>query len=172
MSGVQTPAKDKDAAASQVKQTKVLPAHYISILNLAMGVLILISGPAILAYTTKYYPTFNADVALVNSVIALVIIGVAYADYRNTKSGGAKPYYAIILFFLGIIMQLMYVSKYYSPPVYALHIIPIQDKASPFYIGDYHIRGYLEGLSFTGILIAIASLYEIAVIRITGKQHA
>lgn len=170
MPDTQTPAVSGSAGVPQA-QVKILPPRYISLLNLIIGVLILVSGLAILSYTTKYYPTFNGDVAAVNSVVALLIIAFAYVDYRNTRSGGGKPYYAILLFILGVIMQLLYVSQYYSPPVYALHIVPIQDKTSPFYIGDYHIRGYLEGLSYTGVLIAIASLYEIAALRIIGKQH-
>ena len=154
------------SAVAPPNQRKFINPKYFSYLYIAIGALVIVFGNAALANTSKYYPTFNGSDAGVLTVFGLLFIILGYLDYRNVKTGANKPYLAAILFFLGVIFMLLFVGQYDKPPLAPLEIIPIQTKTSAFYIGDYHVRNQLEGMSNLGIMVWLAALVEIVAFRV------
>jgi hypothetical protein len=153
------------SAGTTTPQQKWLPARYISMLYVAVGVIMLVFGLIIVGSTT-----FNVYVAAVNSIVALIIIALGFMDYKNTKSGKNSTMYAWIFVILGIIVQLMYVNQYYAPPLAPLEWVGVDIKGSVFYLADYHFQNYLDGESYFGLLMIIGALYEVLALRRAKTQ--
>lgn len=143
---------------------KLINPKYFSYLYLTMGLVILIFGNA-----AFYGNPFNAYDSAIFSAFGLLFLVLGYLDYRSVKAGASNIVYPIVIFILGVVFMLLFIGQYDAPPLAPLEIVPIQTKSSIFYIHNYVVRGYLEGMSTLGILYWIAALAEIAILRIRNS---
>lgn len=132
-----------------------------------VGILDLITIPIAMMYSYHY----NYLVVEVNSVIALIVIILAFADYYLKKKGNMTLALPILLLIFGIILFFLYPQAYSTPYImqYHLYIINTETYHQAFYVSNYHARDMLWGLSFGyGLFLISLMILEIYAIK---RQH-
>ncbi|MEM3261866.1 MAG: hypothetical protein QXW72_05755 [Conexivisphaerales archaeon] len=140
----------------------------LSIANIIIGILLLISVPIAMLESYNYYPhTYNFLDVGISSIIALIIIVVAVIDYASLRKGKGHIIWPVILFIFSFILMFQYIDPYDVPALetYHLYIIPVFISHTPYYV-SYHVYDMLFGISLGfGIFLFITSLWEIAQLR-------
>ncbi|MGC8600821.1 MAG: hypothetical protein ACP5LS_00050 [Thermoprotei archaeon] len=133
-------------------------------LSFAIGLLDLILIPIALTFGKQY----NYNVAVVNSVVAVIVIIIAFVDYLGKKKGSKGTALPAILFVFSLILIFMYPQTYDTPYIgtYHLYIIPTVYKGNPYYLSPWQVQNYVWSLSFAfGMMLFVTSLYEIYLIK-------
>jgi hypothetical protein len=146
-----------------------IPRKAIVALYIFVGLMLIIGVP-ISFYS---YPVINYDVIGVAVAFGLIIILVALWDWMGAKSmkRSLAPYVILIL---SIVSILLFSHTFDTPWIgtYHLYIIPIDiGGASNMWLipsskGEYAVQNMVAAISeFGGIMMLLASLYEISIVR-------
>ncbi len=133
-------------------------------LNIAIGAFDLILIPIALTLGK----TYNYYVATANSIVAILLIAVAYVDYASKKKGGKGTALPVVVFIFSLILLFLYPQTYDTPYIgtYHLYVLPTVYKGNPFYLSPYQVQNYVWSLSFAfGMMLFATSLYEIYLVR-------
>jgi hypothetical protein len=163
-----SPAAPQPSSAMMPEPKKQLSRRTLSVIDMLVGLIFIVGVP--MAFYS--WPVNYNDVAI-GVVFGLVILGVAYMNFRGSKSmkRSMVPY---VLLLLGLISIFLFSYTFDTPWVatYHLYIFPIDfgGPSNMFYIpgshGEYVVQDYLaETSTMGGIILLLSSLYDISLNR-------
>lgn len=148
----------------------------ISYIYMLVGLLFIVGTP--LAFYS--YPVVNYNDIGVGVVMGLIILAVAYWDFRGSKSM-TRSWAPYIILVLGIVAIFLFSYTFSTPWIgtYHLYIFPINlgnSTTNSFYVpacvlahcadAEYHVQNYLAEIStMSGVILILASLYDITLVR-------
>jgi hypothetical protein len=149
-----------------------LSRRTLSYIYMLMGLLFIVGTP--LAFYS--YPVINYNDIAVGVVFGLIILAVAYWDFRGSKSM-TRSWAPYVIFVLGLVSIFLFSYTFSTPWIgtYHLYIFPIDlgnSTTNAFYVpsyvsgaanpAEYNVQNYLSAIStMSGFILALGSLYDI-----------